>query len=458
MSLNATVVAITQPGATGNQTYSLAANFDPKAIIVLGNSVSTTGLRGMVTSCIGFGTYRGAVVQQAWNAITDEDANATASNTFGRSSNDAVAKFTASTSNTIVAAVSLVSMQTGATSQFVLNWSTRTALFTPGLTVLVLGGSDLTDACAAQVSTAATTGAQNFTVATGFGKPDCLFMSKGGDTTNPTTFGSQSPFNFAFNNQAAGGRNVYFNSVDGAASQDVRTRISTNKMLYGGISGTVQIDATLAAAASWPTDGFQLTFTTAAVIWPMSYLALRLSANARATVGGGTVPSTAITQALSPSAGTARAAVVFGLRTTTADTDITTGTDNGYVSYGFAAEDGTLGTRGILDQDLAATSITDDTYSSTKAIQYYNPATEAVTAEASASVVGNDMVLNWTDPDTSAWVYEWLVLSEVVAGGSPASTGQFFPLMAYHAPEEPPQVHGRRSLRHRRQLALPGGA
>ena len=428
MALNATVLSITQPGATGNQTYSLPSNFDPKAIIVLGSI--NNGANGAVAQgsmCIGFGTYRGGVVQQMWCAATTQDAVA-AANSFGRTGNDAVMKLTNGQNNTIVSNVALVSMQTGATSQIVLNWVTRDTVNTgKKILVLVLGGSDITDALAGTAFTGTGgAGNQDVTVASGFGKPDVLFVAHGGDTTQVATFGSGSPFSFAFNNQAAGGRLILANHIDGGTA-DVRGRVDTNKILYGGLSTTVTHDAVLADPVNWPTDGFRITYTTRSATWPFDFLALKLSANAVCTVGNATAPASG-TQSLNGSAGLARALFIMGQRTTTVGADVTSGADNLYSSYGVAANDGTDGLVGMLALDGAATTVTDSMFDNSKAINYYNPTGEAKTAESDATASAGAFALNWSTPSASAFAYQWLMLSEIVASSGPPP-GNFFPFI-----------------------------
>jgi len=412
VALNATVVTCTQPGATGNQTYSLASNFDPKAIIVLAQPRAAAGIQSHLVMSMGYGTYRGAVVQQMWTEQQSEDLGA-AQDTFGRTSNDAVAKLTNGMDNTQDMVVSLVSMQTGATSQFVLNWSNLHTTASVKLTVLVLGGSDITDAMAGLFTAQTTPATQDVTVVSGFGQPDCLFAMHGGDLTTVTTLGGQSPYGTGFATKAAaGGRMVYQQGTDGAATQDVRTSIRNATLFYGGVSGTIQNNGALAAAAGWPTDGFRVTWTTQTAAMPFAYLALKLAAGATVTVGQDAVPASG-TQTLTPSSGVAKAAVFLGQRSTVANTDVTSGANNGMTTYGVFASDGTQACVTVWDSDDQSTAaITNVAYGPSKAMQYYLPTTRGLTAETAASVSGGSVVLDWTDPDSSAWLYEWLILSE----------------------------------------------
>ena len=66
MALNVQVGTITQPGGTGNQTYDLPANFDPKALILWTAPVNERGSNTAANAglCLGFATYRGGAVQQ----------------------------------------------------------------------------------------------------------------------------------------------------------------------------------------------------------------------------------------------------------------------------------------------------------------------------------------------------------------------------------------------------------
>ena len=78
MALNVQVGLLTQPGATGNVTTNLAANFDPKAIIMWGTPDTAdvdAGADGSFT--MGMATYRGSAVQQAYHSYFSLDGAGT---------------------------------------------------------------------------------------------------------------------------------------------------------------------------------------------------------------------------------------------------------------------------------------------------------------------------------------------------------------------------------------------
>src|SRR5687768_14765521 len=143
MALNADLQVLTQPGATGNQTYNLAAGFDPKAIIVWATPQTADGSIAHANFSMGFGTYRGSVVQMRYMTFRSQDASATQAGARGFGSN-AICKLYSAVTPTVDLEIDLVSMTNAGTPNVVLNWVNLHTTASIRVFMLVLGGSDIT--------------------------------------------------------------------------------------------------------------------------------------------------------------------------------------------------------------------------------------------------------------------------------------------------------------------------
>ena len=149
MALNAVVEVLTQPGATGNQTISLPSNFDPKAVIAWAVVGTADGSAASYAAGYGFGTYRGGAVQQRFASMRSLDAAGTSDCGRGQGKDALLVLMTNSANaGTRDLELQLVSMQTGATSQVVVNWPNLNTKASTRVFLLILGGSDITDALA----------------------------------------------------------------------------------------------------------------------------------------------------------------------------------------------------------------------------------------------------------------------------------------------------------------------
>jgi hypothetical protein len=155
---------LTQPGATGNQTYSLASGFNPCAVLLWAVPLAADGTAASWAYGLGFGTYRGSVVQQRFVTMRGLDAAASADTARG-AGNDAVLVIQTQSAGVATrdCVITLVSMATGASSNVILNWTNLHTTASIRVFMLAFGGSDITDALADHFSypTASTTWDEN---------------------------------------------------------------------------------------------------------------------------------------------------------------------------------------------------------------------------------------------------------------------------------------------------------
>lgn len=419
MALNVDLQVLTQPGSTGNQTYSLAANFDPKAIIVWGVPLTADGSLSSYAMGIGLGTYRGSVVQMRHVSMRGTDAQ-DPSSAKRNMRNASVLEFADEAAGvwSPVMELDLVSMQTGATSNVVLNWQLLHSRASIRVFMLVLGGSDITDALVDdfQVTTAAST--QDETVVSGFGKPELMFFSHFSAPLQ-TTF-DDSAIGFGFAKQGEAGRSVFFTQNDADANSVTAMIQRSNRCLVDSTSGGVVtfLGALDTTVANWPTDGFRVAYdATPTEAGQVAYLALRgtfqATAGSNSAPTGGSPPVNQDNDAgFVPKLG-----LVFGWNLV-ANTGAVTG-EADQAAFGIGATDGsTVAWCGVSEDDGAAASDSTMYQSTGKLIRNYLP-DATLQSEADGSFVGNALRLSWGDIDSVAREYQWLAL-----GDAPTEAGE----------------------------------
>lgn len=156
--MNADLQILTQPGSTGNQTYSLASNFNPAAVILWAVPLAADGTAASYALGVGFGTYRGGAVQQRFVTMRGLDAATSADNARGAGSNALLVIQTQSAgAATRDLEIDLVSMATGASSNVILNWANLHTTASVKVFMLVLGGAEVSDALADHLTYPTTT-------------------------------------------------------------------------------------------------------------------------------------------------------------------------------------------------------------------------------------------------------------------------------------------------------------
>jgi hypothetical protein len=415
MALNVNVVEITQPGATGNQTYSLPANFDPKAILFF-----TAGMAAMETNTagwtlgLGMATYRGAAVQQRyWTGFhTDAALNMDVAQRAGDEA--CIGLLIDGGAGGLDMEADLVSMQTGATSQFVLNWVGLHTTASVRVWALVLGGSDITDALVHGFPFSTSVATQNVDVSaqTGgsgwVGQPDLIFslLSGQGDGGTLNTTQQWLVHSFGVGWDDTNVRGVAYSQDEANTSSFVLARQeTTTKFLFDGLrsDGVNGEDyrGTLSAKASWPANGYQLSYGVQSLFADHLFcLALQ-----------GTFTKTLHT-ALSPTAGglpvvnnydhgsVPTGALAWGWNMVTS-TGIRE-TDANLVSVGFGAYDGSNEMwMAVADDDLSAAAALKRRQSNTRSWQNYRQ-DGVVANDADGAFSGNNYQESYTALDTIA--------------------------------------------------------
>ena len=410
---------ITAPAAIGQQTYSLAdTGFGTVAAILLFATYETAeaDTNGHGIFCQGLGSYRGAVAQQWCNYIFDVDAAGSSDTARGASATAIMRGFSASTP-TVDFSAALVSL---GTAQFVLDWTDVPASLIK-VHYVALGGSDVTDAMVGTFDGGTGTPPYNedVTVVAGFGKPDLLF---GIGALRAAALGdSAGHWNlfFGVGNGTDQGFTAMF-AEDGRPSMEVAARQETGIFAYQWAADTVaSMNASLAAKADWPTDGFRLVHQVNAQDAALSgFLALR--GTFTAVIGSGLAPITGTLPVIQDLAvgQTPRGAIFFHNSLAAFTGELIASADLG--TYGIGVLDGTHeGWEGVGQDDAAATSIAHRHHSESKAVKMFTPgAAGTLQSEADGSFSGNNVRLSWNDIDTVAREYRYLLLGDGVAAGS----------------------------------------
>lgn len=426
MALNAKIVTVVQPGTTGQQTYTLPAGFNAKAIIVTTVARTTSGAgRTHSIFAYGFGTYRGGSVQQRWLAGSSEDNIAT-SDTYSGHGSDALLKIPDGTTGTPDGVISLVSL--GATN-FVLDWTALHTTASIEVSCILLGGDDVEDALVADFARQTTPADQDVTVASGFGQPSVVLVhhcAGRAHQADPLFALRRVQLGFGVRSGSSNGRAIWSASADNAATSTCTQRIDNATITsYTGVS----VDSEFAFAASgWPTDGFRITYTTQLTTLVMNYLALRFAETVTVTAGQGAAPTAAptVVQTLT-SADTPKLALLYGTRHVTANALDGSSVDCAAGGVGAIDSGGAECWAGWADDDAISTGVVaGSSWSTSRAIQYHDPASPAtLTSEATGGVTGSDFQLSWADTDAAAYLYEWLTL------GAASPAGPIHPISQY---------------------------
>jgi hypothetical protein len=408
VALKVEVGTFTSPGATGNQTISLAdAAFGTVKAIYLWMSYQTaeadTGADLRFSQ--GLGSYRGAVAQQYHNAVISVDGVGTSDSANNGGTGSVLRGFSNATPTDDFEA-DLTSL---GDAQFVINWVDLPTTASLKCNYLALGGSDITDALVGSFSTTGATGTQDITVTSGFGKPDLILVIHGAS-------GGVGHVRLMF----GVGKDDSNQGVSGFFDEDARPNMEVAAVQRAEFIGNLISDtalftaATLSARASWPTDGFQINKSVDGIATDYGYLALR--GTFTSVIGSGTVPTAAppVTQDLAVGA-TPRGAIFFHNALPTI-----AGLDNSDADLGMFAMGAMDGTHeaweGVGQDDANTASVTHRHHSESKTIKMFTPgAAGTLTSEADGSFSGNDVRLTWPDTDTVPREYRYLLLGDAVA-------------------------------------------
>lgn len=418
MALKVEKGVLVSPGATGNQTVALAdAGFGTvKALLVFGTYDTAVGdVDGHGIMCVGFGTYRGAVVQQHVTALLSEDAVGTSNTARVSSAAGILRGFSAAATPTLDFAATLVSL---GDAQFVLDWADLPATASIRFHYVALGGADLTDACV--VTFNAPSGVapynQDVLVAAGFGTPSLLLAIGGDGTTDADTAGSAS-LTFGMGKSDTEQGCTTYGENDAAGTMQVAVAQSARFLRLAAGAGFLRIEADLAARASWPTDGFRLVHQ---VDTGGSGLVgvLALKGPFTSVIGSGTAPTAAAPQTQDLAMGATPRGAIFS-HNVLGPTGVFNATAADLGMIGLGATDGSnQGHSGTGQDDANTTSTAHRHHSESKVIRMFTPAAAGtLQSEADASFVGPVVRLTWPDTDLVGREYRHLLL-----GDAPAST------------------------------------
>ena len=429
MALNTKVLTLTQPGATGNQTYNLAAGFDPKAVIVWATPLTADGTIAHANYSHGFGTYRGSAVQQAYANIRHQDASTTA-DSAGGTGDDAICKLYSATTPTVDLEIDLVSMTNSGTPNVVLNWVNLHTTASIRVFMMVLGGSDITDAYVDKLQSGGVT-AVNETVVAGFGKPDTLFFLHGrgvsgnGDGTGDGRLGWGMFHNDAGTFDQCGWS---YRLTDANTASIISCEYRVNRCLVGADSngtggahmGYLPADS---GGSAWPTDGFRVEWSPTQAGVPADrmfhYLALKGTYQAKIHTGGSSLTSGSSHDFAVGFQAKSSLHYSVGINASTSATNTSA---SGLLSYGMGASDGTDERwAGFTDNDAAGTMFADSQQSITKSI--VNWGTHAAggptkTSEADVSYLTTDVRFTWTTLDSVFRAFCFIAFGDAPTSGT----------------------------------------
>jgi hypothetical protein len=404
--------------STGNQTISLIdTGFGTvKAIMLWTASETAEGDNSQEAIWShGFGTYRGSTPQRcAVTAFATNGVPNTVTSTGFRMSSILRTYFNGTPS--VDSDADLVSL---GSAQFVINWTDAP---TNAIKVhyIAWGGSDITDALVSAIDMTTGTGNQDFTLASGFGKPDlCLSIGSNPGTTDvDQTFGS--PIYLGAGKSDSEQFISSFVDEDGVA--DVRVgSYQAGDAIVGYINDTTTfLKAALGPRANWPTDGIRLNKVTNSLGGTSRAGLLSFRGSFTSVLGSGTAPTAAPTVDQDLPVGATPRGAVFVHSNVPANSSIeATHADLG--TWGIGATDGTReGWAGIGDDDAATDTDTHRHHSESKAIKMFTPSTSGTLAsEADSSFNGNNVRLSWADTDTVEREYRYVLFGDASAS-SPA--------------------------------------
>lgn len=422
MSLNVAKGTITAPGSTGVQTYNLASNFDPKIVILwmtFQTADGTAAANGHFT--MGFGTKDGGSIQQQHMHLFALGGQSAAEQTVHGQGNSAILKGANANSTTIDFEVDLNDIVTGSSSSFKLDWVNLPGTASLLVHYLVLGGDSTVISAARAGSFATTAGAStnDVTVAASWGQPDgVMFLAvpwTDNDDTAMATADAALSFGVALSDSVR--RTSHIHYEDGSATMALASWQKEKALVTTGAGVTADAEMDLSAKASWPTDGFQVSWsdTPGFAYAQIGYLAWK--GTMTAALGNSSVPTSTGNQTLTGTGGsTARGALMWSTMVAASGSIVTAATGLGGFAVG--ATDGTNeGAAATSELDGDAASQTGNTFTQTKAmrmiISVTGGAAPTVKAEADSSLSGADVVLNWTTVDASvSRDYNWVVFGE----------------------------------------------
>jgi hypothetical protein len=420
MAFNVDLQILSQPGSTGQQTYNLAAGFDPKAVIIWTSGDPAGDLSGGQSDyllSLGFGTYRGGSVQQRYSTIFGRD-NQPNADTAGGGGDNAICKLYSATTPTVDLEIDLVSMTNSGTPNVVLDWVNLFTDTTIKVYMLVLGGSEITDALVSSFDTTGTASAnQDVTVVSGFGQPELVFFMHSRNAGANADETGDARFGVGFAKKGEAGRGFSFRQTDGNTASIIGAMQRSDKcVLVADANGSGGSVIGARATSGEPTDGFRITYDAGSTAGTrrIGYLALRTTA--QIATGNDLAPSA--DGNLDDNVGfTPKMALAFGWNLG-ALTGLRT-TDAALLNFSFGAYDGTDQAVSWITEDDAAGTMNSNRGSwddGSAMIVNYNQSA-LVQDKGQAAFTGTTFRRVWDVLNSATLAeHQWIVMGDAAGG------------------------------------------
>lgn len=415
MALSAAVGTVTIATTDSSKAVS-GLSFQPKAIILWTTNAQASSQK--LQFSWGFGTSDGGTVQQRRHSIFGLDAASTSDYWTGQGGSDIIKTVTASTP-TVDMILTLASLDaTG---------FTLTVTDAPAASVdvyyLALGGTDLSAARCGGFACGTTT-PQSVTINTGFGQPSLMLFSAC-HTGDAEAAASWAP-SFGIASSSTSRQTASLFGTDAAGTMSLGGENKAAAMVKLASATTVDYDFDLDTVGNWPTDGFQITKTSApAASRDVSYLALK--GTFQSAIGTTAEPASDSTVTLSP--GFAPIASFFtGINIADTSGSVVSSGNANLGGILFGATDGTTQlSASTSDLDGATTARSGSVVDGTHAVHGFVPsignANPAAAGAGSATFSGNTVPIAWTGTDAVLRLFPYFVLGSAAGGGTKTIAG-----------------------------------
>jgi hypothetical protein len=229
---------------------------------------------------------------------------------------------------------------------------------------------------------------------------------------------------------------MLFTFEDASATMDLGAWYATNRCMIfmGSASSGKDAEVDLSAKASWPTDGFQLSYPDQASL-AFHFAALAIKGTFTASIGTAEMLTAGSTQDLALASGTPKGLILMTGETNLTDGTIdNTATDLGGFGVGFS-DGANENFAGCVDDDANTTSRASRFSSETKAIARHiaDAAGGAATldAEADSSISGSNFRLTYNDLAAVAADFIYLIVGDAPAAGATSLLWQSAPSSLY---------------------------
>lgn len=413
MALQVEKGVFTANTGTGDQTVSLAdSSLTPKLLILWATYETAEGVSfadGIFS--LGLATRDGGSTQQGYICLFNDNGAGTSA-TIHDIDVDAVFKFLTSDAIDATATDAQATLVSFGAGQFVINWSNAPASAVK-IHYEVWGGSSITAARLTKPTVTTGAGTQDVTVAAGFGQPDLILFASHGYTDLYAQNDARLMMGFGRKPDSAG-VSMHLDFEDASTTMSLGSWYASNRcMIFYTAAVAKDAEASLSASASWPTDGYQLTWNDTAG-FAFHFLSLAIKGDFLSALGTSEMLTAGTTQDLDLGSGTPKGMLLMANMTALTDNTINS-SDATLGGFFVGGSDGTNeGGAGILDLDGNTSSRASRYHTESKAIQRYLAQTTVATldAEADVSVIGTAFQLNYNNLAAAGADFIWLVVGE----------------------------------------------